>query len=611
MQGQVSQRTLGVLRRILEDIPRYLDAEDEMIEPKRFWKDTLFDFGFAPAVIDVASSYEFKWGEIIPDLFVGRFGHQNSNFSNALPPYVCEQTLKRLIAFGLHYSRDVRLGDELRHSLADDGFDLKREQDNDFSVPPDVQQKLKSVVSEVELEIINIVVDRFLNFHQSTPRKPLVIKFRSTEMLERLVRCGVLKTNDQGQHYLPQTLAFHYSGNTVALDRAKRSIEIALTVLRNLYEVEPDKPESHFKFPEIEARAKKMYDNLVEGELKFGLYLLQEFSGVLGQYGPNTEGTEVNFVGISEDIVTKDIRSAWDEHIERRSQFIEREQARKRITSSQQAYLEPMHQQSIKPETVNQKPIIQEIRKETVTEPKKPKILVLISHSSKDVDLATALIELLRAGLGLLATQIRCSSVDGYRLPAGVDTDDQLRKEVADAGVLVGLLTPNSLASTYVLFELGARWGTQRPMIPLLAGVTPEEMRGPHRVLNALSCSSESQLIQFVEDTGRELNIEPQSSSSYLDKVRTVKTLSDAVETGSVGNASAQEMVYEESVYWKKKNGEREGPYCPNCYDDKGKVVHLNPGATKGTYGCGACRNSFRTNEYNSGPSRRRPFSSR
>jgi hypothetical protein len=151
----------------------------------------------------------------------------------------------------------------------------------------------------------------------------------------------------------------------------------------------------------------------------------------------------------------------------------------------------------------------------------------------------------------------------------------------------------------------------QRPMIPLLAGVTPEEMRGPHRVLNALSCSNESQLIQFVEDTGRELRIDPQSSSSYLDKVRNVKKLSESIETRSVGNGSTQEMIYEESVYWKTKNGKRDGPYCPNCYDDESKVVHLNPGATKGTYGCGACRNSFRTNEYNSGPSRRRPFSSR
>lgn len=602
MQGQLSQRTLGILRRILEGMP--LDsASFEMMpgelvsgaELPRFWKDTLFDFGFAQAFIDVAASYEFKWGEIIPDLFVGRFGDQNPHFSNALPPYFCEQTLKRLLAFGLFYSRDLRLGDDLRQSLADDGFDLKRDQNKDFAVPADVQQKLKSVVSEAELEIINIVVDRFLNLHQSTPRKPLVIKFRSTEILERLVRCGVLKTNDQGQHYLPLSLAFHYSGNAAALDRARKAVEITLNVLRNLYEVD-DKPESHFKVSEIEALARKVYDNLEEGELKFGLYLLQEFSGALGQYSPNIEGTEVNFVGISEGIVSKDIRNAWDEHIERRSQFIERERARERITNSQQTYLEPMHQQLMKPEPVNQKPIIQEIRKETVTQANKPKILVLISHSSKDVDLATALIELLRAGLGLLATQIRCSSVDGYRLPAGVDTDAQLRREITDAGLLVGLLTPNSLSSTYVLFELGARWGIQRSMIPLLAGVTPEEMRGPHRVLNALSCSNESQLIQFIEDTGRELKIEPQSSSSYLDKVRNVKKLADAVGTRLAGNASTQKMVYEESVYWKMKNGEREGPYCPNCYDDKAKVVHLNPGATRGVYGCGVCQNSFSTN---------------
>jgi hypothetical protein len=90
-----------------------------------------------------------------------------------------------------------------------------------------------------------------------------------------------------------------------------------------------------------------------------------------------------------------------------------------------------------------------------------------------------------------------------------------------------------------------------------------------------------------------------------------VKTLSDAVETRLVGSAPSQEMVHEESVYWKMKNGKREGPYCPNCYDAEGKEIHLNPGATKGTYGCGTCQNSFRTNEYNPRPARRRPFSSR
>src|SRR5207247_750725 len=104
-----------------------------------------------------------------------------------------------------------------------------------------------------------------------------------------------------------------------------------------------------------------------------------------------------------------------------------------------------------------------------------PTILVMISHSSRDKDLAEVLIELLRTALNLAANQIRCTSVDGYRLPAGVDTHEQLRKEVKSARVLIGLLTPNSSSSSYVLFELGARWGAELPMIPLLAGTAPED----------------------------------------------------------------------------------------------------------------------------------------
>jgi hypothetical protein len=158
-----------------------------------------------------------------------------------------------------------------------------------------------------------------------------------------------------------------------------------------------------------------------------------------------------------------------------------------------------------------------------------PGILVFISYSSKDALQAEALIELLTFGLGLTADQIRCAGVDGYRLPAGANTPDQLRHEIISAKVVIGLLTPNSLSSTYVLFELGARWGAKKFMIPLLAGVSPEEMRGPHAAFNALSCETEQQLIQLVEDAGRELGISPQSVASYLDRARRVKQLAQSI----------------------------------------------------------------------------------
>ncbi len=78
--------------------------------------------------------------------------------------------------------------------------------------------------------------------------------------------------------------------------------------------------------------------------------------------------------------------------------------------------------------------------------------LVFISHSSKDEVLALALVELLRSGLGLLANQIRCSSVDGYRLPVGVNSERRLREEVNAAKVAIGLITPSSLSSYFVMF---------------------------------------------------------------------------------------------------------------------------------------------------------------
>jgi hypothetical protein len=161
------------------------------------------------------------------------------------------------------------------------------------------------------------------------------------------------------------------------------------------------------------------------------------------------------------------------------------------------------------------------------------KLLVLISHSSKDELLASALIDLLRSALGLSPNQIRCSSVDGYRLPAGVNTDAQLRAEVTASKVLLGVITPNSLASPYVLFELGARWGAGAVMIPLLAGVTPDKLRGPLSGMNTLLCSSEEQLHQALSETGAHLDLPVQSPAAYLKQLKNVITEASHVSSES------------------------------------------------------------------------------
>jgi hypothetical protein len=155
----------------------------------------------------------------------------------------------------------------------------------------------------------------------------------------------------------------------------------------------------------------------------------------------------------------------------------------------------------------------------------KPTISVFISHSSKDVGVASALIELLRNALGLRADDIRCTSVDGYRLTGGANTETQLRQEVNTAKAFIGLITKESLSSPYVMFELGARWGAGLHMLPLLAGVDPSYVRGPLAGINALSCSNDSQIYQMVSDIAKELDIAVQSTAANVTYVKRLAEL--------------------------------------------------------------------------------------
>ena len=122
---------------------------------------------------------------------------------------------------------------------------------------------------------------------------------------------------------------------------------------------------------------------------------------------------------------------------------------------------------------------------------------------------------------------IRCTSVDGYKLKAGGKTDPTLRQEVCEAETLVGLITGASVGSTYVLFELGARWGTDKDLVPLLGGgADASYLRGPLSGYNALTCDSAADLLQLIEDLAKHLGVTPCSAASYQTHVQDVITAS-------------------------------------------------------------------------------------
>lgn len=114
-------------------------------------------------------------------------------------------------------------------------------------------------------------------------------------------------------------------------------------------------------------------------------------------------------------------------------------------------------------------------------------INVFISHSSKDKYIATKLAELINLALGIDNKEIRCTSSLKHRLHSGLNIDDSLRKEIKGCKVQIGIVTKNALESIFTIMEMGARWGMNKPLIPVVFEVEKIGiLKKPLNDLNAL-----------------------------------------------------------------------------------------------------------------------------
>jgi len=153
-------------------------------------------------------------------------------------------------------------------------------------------------------------------------------------------------------------------------------------------------------------------------------------------------------------------------------------------------------------------------------------IAVFISHSHHDEPLASALARLLEQGVGLARSEILCTSASEYALEQGAEFDNALRTVAVTATVFIGLVTPSSLKSSYVLFEMGARWGAEKPTLPLLAcGSMSTDLPGPLVRLNASTVYDEAHLHQLVYGVAKNLQRQPQAPQTYLREMKEVMQL--------------------------------------------------------------------------------------
>jgi hypothetical protein len=152
-----------------------------------------------------------------------------------------------------------------------------------------LKQSKLPLVSDVEREIIRAVVRGFLDKHGATSKRALLKQFKSslTSVLQRLDQSILYVANNTylSETYLPKANGFYHCGDSAALAFARKSTEIVLCVLRNLFDRELEsetKEQKQFTREEVEKEA-RIIDSSVEPNAIFtGLYLAQEFSVFTG-----------------------------------------------------------------------------------------------------------------------------------------------------------------------------------------------------------------------------------------------------------------------------------------------------------------------------------------
>lgn len=127
-------------------------------------------------------------------------------------------------------------------------------------------------------------------------------------------------------------------------------------------------------------------------------------------------------------------------------------------------------------------------------------IQIFISHSAKDEAFAKAIVDLLNGSLNVGDDAIRCTSVAPYKLKPGDNSADTLRDEIRSCDVLIALLTSESLASKFVLMELGAAWVLNRRVCPVLApSVDWSNLPGPFASIHGVKADDRNGLLSVLE----------------------------------------------------------------------------------------------------------------
>jgi hypothetical protein len=143
----------------------------------------------------------------------------------------------------------------------------------------------------------------------------------------------------------------------------------------------------------------------------------------------------------------------------------------------------------------------------------KSTIKIFLSHAASNANVAKALAHMIESAFVVPANTIRCTSVAGFKLTPGDHASDTLRDDIAACDILVGLLTEESIASGYVVMEIGAAWGQQKVVCGILAPSLPfGRVPGPFKEHHAVKWDDGAGLTDLIESIGKATKLPKQNA---------------------------------------------------------------------------------------------------
>lgn len=186
-------------------------------------------------------------------------------------------------------------------------------------------------LTEIETQICQIVVCRLLDKHEATPRNDLLSKFKTSlfvplqNLTDRFILYVPVTHVTGSEIYVPKTIAFHYAKDVAALSLARRSTELVLQAIRNLFDrkLETGRKEP-FTPQDVLEETQKTDPSVSPDMVWLGLYLAEEFSIFM------MTQRDANQIGITAFLPTEHVYDVvksdnfWDKRIQERVGSIER-----------------------------------------------------------------------------------------------------------------------------------------------------------------------------------------------------------------------------------------------------------------------------------------------